>query len=118
MFTAEKATPLVALTAAPTIAAPGTRLGATAVVGDGFRPTGTVELQLFGPGDPTCSGVPRHVEQVELRGRTARTAVGFEVPKKQLGTWNWAATYLGDESNVVAESGCGQASVDVVKKLP
>jgi hypothetical protein len=116
VFTAEKATPAVSVAAAPVLAEPDDTLGATAVVRDGFRPTGTVELQLFGPGDPTCSGVPRYVEQVELRGSTARTAVGFQVPKRQLGTWNWAATYLGDESNVVAESGCGQAAVEVVKK--
>ena len=43
--------------------------------------------------------------------------MGFEVPKHQVGTWNWVAAYTGDDNNESNASGCGLTPVEVVKKV-
>ncbi len=117
VFSAEKATPLLTVVAVPSLAEDGNRIQARVDLRSGYEPTGRVSVALFLPGDTTCTGVPAHVEEVDLSGTSAATSVGFEVPKHQVGTWNWTAAYLGDANNVSTGSGCGQAPVEVVKKI-
>ena len=101
----------------PSLAEDGNRIQASVDLRSGYEPTGRVSVALFLPSDTTCIGVPAHVEEVDLSGTSAATSVGFEVPKHQVGTWNWTAAYLGDANNVSTGSGCGQAPVEVVKKI-
>ena len=72
---------------------------------------------LFPPNDQSCSGTPAHVEDVPLTGTGATTSVGFEVPKHEVGTWNWRVSYQGDANNELNGSACGSAPVEVVKNV-
>ncbi len=115
--TVVKATPTLSATAVPTLAARRETIGASVALSGGYLPSGAVAFRLFGPDDPACAGTPAYVEQVSLTGSEAATAVGFRVPKKSVGTWNWTASYLGDASNEAHASTCGAAPVRIVKKL-
>ena len=117
VFGAQKATPVLSVTAVPGLAEDGDRVHARVDLGSAYQPTGRVSFGLFAPSDATCTEVPAYVEEVSLSGTSAETSVGFEVPKHEVGRWNWTATYLGDENNELNGSGCGTAPVEVVKKI-
>ena len=117
VFGAQKATPVLSVTAVPGLAEDEDRIHASVDLGSAYQPTGRVSFGLFAPSDTTCTGVPAYVEDVSLSGTSAATSVGFEVPKHEVGTWNWTAAYLGDENNELNGSGCGRAPVEVVKKI-
>ena len=116
-FLPEKATPAVSVNAVPVLAEDGDRVHASVDLGSAYQPTGSVSFSLFPPNDSSCSGAPTYVEEVVLSGTRATTSVGVEVPKHAIGTWNWTASYSGDENNAQAASSCGQAPVEVVKKI-
>ena len=116
-FAAQKATPMPSVTAVPGLAEDGDRIHARVDLGSAYRPTGRVSFSLFPPNDSSCSGAPTYVEEVVLTGTGAATSGGFEVPKHAVGTWNWTASYAGDENNAHVASTCGQAPVEVVKKI-
>ena len=115
---ATKAVPALELVSIPTAAGAGDTLRASLLVSGGYHPVGRALFRLFDPGDGACSGAPIHVEETDLAGGTASTASGFTVPKQQDGTWNWTATYLGDDNNESVSTGCGQAPVTVAANGP
>jgi hypothetical protein len=115
-FQATKATPFVVAAATPTSAEPGTRLQAMTLVGGGYGPTGRISFRLYGPDDPTCSGIPAQIEEAVVTGSSAATTTGFVV--QTVGTWRWTATYLGDTRNNTTASSCDGAQVAVVAKPP
>ena len=112
-----KASPTLAPVSIPTMARKGDVLRARVALRDAYRPGGRVQFRLFAPEDPSCSGVPVYIEEAEVNDSTATTSTGFVVPKQREGTWNWTGSYLGDENNDVSASDCGEASVEVVKKI-
>ena len=110
-----KASPGVVPAANPTTAATGSRLQGFTLVLGGFRPAGRVSFRLYRPDDPTCTGLPAHIEEASVAGGAAATSTGFVVPSE--GIWRWQAVYLGDENNDGTTSGCDQAPVSVVARL-
>ena len=89
----------------------------------GFNPTGTVTFALFGPDNANCvtgnSGTALQSWVVDLSSNGTAdvpAASGYKTSKP--GTYNWVATYNGDNANLQATSGCGSESVVVGKASP
>jgi len=116
MVNVAKATPTLTVTALPRLAEDGDRIHARVDI-VGYNPTGNVTLALFEPSDASCTGEPAYFEIVPLTGTSAATVMGVEVPKHQVGTWNWVAAYTGDDNNESDASRCGLTPVEVVKKV-
>ena len=106
----EKDTPTITTTPKPEEANIWTRLHDTALLANGFNPTGTVTFKLYDPDDATCTD-PVHTEAVELDGLKAQTIDGFVANK--IGTWRWMAEYSGDVNNNPANSGCNDERVTI-----
>ena len=84
----------------------------TATVSGGLSPTGTVTFQLFAPSDTTCSGTPVFVSADQpLSGGNASS--GSYTPTGT-GTYQWVATYNGDDANLTAVSKCGDEPVSIL----
>jgi len=118
LLDATKATPALRPVSIPTTAVVGDVLGAWLLVNGGYHPTGRVLFRLFDRDDSSCGGFPVHVEEAPLSGGTSSTPTGFSVPRDEEGTWNWTATYLGDDDNEPVTTACGQAPVSVVANGP
>jgi hypothetical protein len=114
-FDVSKASPTVFPAATPTTAQTGGRLQAFTLVQGGYQTGGRVSFRLYRPDDPTCVGLPAHIEEASVVGGAASTSTGFVAPSE--GTWRWQAVYLGDANNDGTTSGCDQAPVSVVAKL-
>lgn len=110
-----KASPTVFPAAVPTTAQTGARLQAFTLVQGGYTPAGRVSFRLYRPDDPTCSGLPAHIEEANVADGAASTSTGYVAPSA--GTWRWQAVYSGDADNNGTTSGCDQAPVSVVAKL-
>jgi hypothetical protein len=89
----------------------------------GFNPTGTVTFSIFGPNNANCvtgdSGSALASWVVDLSGNgqaNVPAASGWKTTTP--GTYNWVATYNGDNQNLQATSGCGSESVVVGKASP
>jgi hypothetical protein len=109
----QKAVPRLELVADPTSATRNDRLSARVQLRDGYQPTGRVTFRLYYPTDPACAGSPAYVEEATIVSGVASTVTGFQVPKEAPGTWNWKATYGGDDNNASVGSQCGEARVNV-----
>src|SRR5262249_26339114 len=71
-----------------------------AVLGNGFRPTGTITFTLVGPGGGTVDS-----ETVKVNGNGTYTKpTGFTLPTTGTvtGTYQWNASYSGDTDNYPA----------------
>jgi len=90
----------------------GVSVNDTATVSGGLNPSGTVTFALFAPGDTTCSGTPVFISANQpLSGGKASS--GSFTPTAT-GTYEWVATYNGDDANLTAVSGCGDEPVSIV----
>ena len=88
----------------------GTAVSDTAQVTGGLNPTGTVTFQLFD--NATCTGTPVFVSSNQpLSGGQA--ASGSYTPTTT-GTFEWVATYNGDNANLTAVSTCGSEPVSIL----
>src|SRR5207248_439357 len=94
----------------------GGALNDSATLTGASNPGGTVTFNLFGPGDPTCSGTPAYSETDPVFGAAAATGAGFA--SNAVGTWNWTAAYSGDAANTPAGGGCGTEPVTVTRATP
>ncbi len=84
----------------------------TAVLSDGYNPTGEITFKLYPPADATCQGDPVFSEAVPVNGNgNYGTANGY--PADQVGTWRWTAHYSGDANNDPANSGCQEEQVTI-----
>ena len=97
------AEPVVIAQATPTIAttpsaggAVGTSISDTATVSGGYNPTGKVTFDLFAPGDTTCTGTPVFTSTNPL---SAGSATSDSFATAAVGTYQWMATYNGDDNN-------------------
>ena len=74
-------------------------------------PTGTVTFTLFGPANPTCTGVPIFTSTNPVGGPPpappAVQAVSDDFTPTAVGTYNWVATYSGDVNYNAVTSPCG-----------
>jgi len=84
----------------------------TATVSGGLNPTGTVTFQLFAPGDTSCTGTPVFISSNQPLSGANATSGSFT--PTATGTYQWVATYNGDNGNLPAVSGCGAEPVTIV----
>jgi hypothetical protein len=110
------ASPSLATVPKPASVVVGGVLNDAATLTGGFNAGGTVTFNLFGPGDPTCSGTPVYSETDPVSGAATATGAGFA--SNTAGTWNWTAAYSGDAANTPAGSGCGTEPVTVTRATP
>jgi len=89
-----------------------TSVSDTATVSGGLNPTGTVTFQLFGAGDTTCSGTPVFISSDQPLSNGVAASGTFS--PTATGTYEWVATYNGDDANLTAVSGCGDEPVTIV----
>ncbi|MFG1864636.1 choice-of-anchor P family protein [Microbispora bryophytorum] len=109
-----KVTPSIATTPSGQVPAGG-NVSDTATLSGGFHPTGTVEFQLFGPGDTDCE-TPIATRTGTVSG--GGTAASGDIPAGGVGTYRWVASYSGDDANNPVTSACGDEEVEVVKATP
>ncbi len=108
-----QATPTIATTPTPSPGGPvGTPISDTATVTDGFVPTGTVTFELFGPGDPSCTGTSIFVSTNPLSG-SPPSATSDPFATDLAGTYHWVATYNGDINNTSVSSTCAEEPVTI-----
>ncbi|MFN2519171.1 MAG: Ig-like domain-containing protein, partial [Jatrophihabitantaceae bacterium] len=69
-------------------------------------PTGTVTFAVFGPGNPTCTGVPVFTSTNPLNA-AGTTAVSTNFTPTLAGTYRVVATYSGDANYLSSASACG-----------
>ena len=94
------------LTEATPSAPLGGAISDTAFVSGGDDPTGRVSFELFGSGDPTCSGSPVSSQSAQLVNGIANSA---PVPVSTAGVYHWIASYSGDQDNTEVTGRCGDS---------
>jgi len=108
------ASPTIVTTPSETSGSVGDLLNDTADLEGGSNYTGHGEItfSLYGPDDPTCAGNPAYTETVtaDHNGNDYATT-NSTVTADRAGTWNWTASFSGDDNNNPAISTCGEESV-------
>jgi hypothetical protein len=111
-LTIKPASPQISTTPNPASGTVGVTLNDSATLSAGYRPTGTITFQLFGPSDSTCSGTPAFTNTVNVNGNgTYSTSAGFA--SNAVGTWHWIASYSGDGNNNPIAGTCTQEPVTI-----
>jgi hypothetical protein len=90
----------------------GKRVFDTATLAGGVDPTGTITFDLYGPGDATCSRTPVFSTTVPVDGDGDYRSRGFKTSVP--GTYQWIASYSGDENNAAVSTECGDPKEKVV----
>ncbi len=95
----------------------GQAIHATAQLAEAPGASGEITFEVFGPGDPTCSGpaLTPTPAAAEVNGEGEYASGNFT--PSEAGTYNWSAHYTGDGDNPAADSDCSAASV-VAKATP
>ncbi|WP_166388832.1 choice-of-anchor A family protein [Catellatospora methionotrophica] len=86
----------------------------TATLAGGNAPTGTITFRLYGPGDATCSRRPVFTTTVDVSGNGDYRSDAFRAKKP--GTYQWVASYSGDDANQAVQTSCGDPAEQVVVK--
>ncbi len=96
----------------------GVTLTDTAILAGGSTPTGSIVFGLYGPDNLTCSGDPIYTYTAsDITGDGSySTPLGFTTTAA--GTYEWTASYSGDDSNKSATSACGAETVVVPARTP
>ncbi len=101
------ATPVLSTAVSASVALGGS-VSDTALLQEGFRPTGTMMFKLYGPGDTNCSAAPVFTSAaIPLAMPT--TPSGPYTPTAA-GTYRFIATYSGDAANNSVGGACTDAS--------
>ena len=110
------ALPTVTTTASAPVALGGT-ISDTATLAGGNKPTGTITFQAFGPGDTVCE-TALFTSTITVGGDGNYTSQPFTPTKP--GTYQFVASYSGDDNNAAATTACGapNESVDVLATTP
>ena len=82
----------------------------------GFKPTGFITFELFGPNDSTCAGTPIFTTATQVNGNGVYNSQSF-VPTVS-GTYRWVATYSGDGNNRKVGTSCGDRNEQVRIVIP
>ena len=113
--TARPVAPTLAV-AAPRAGRAGVPVRATASLGSGAAPTGTITFKVFGPRDGACAGSPVSTSSVAVAGNATYTSGPFTPPDP--GTYRWVASYGGDPGHSPVATSCGQpASTTAVAQV-
>ena len=112
------ATPTVGTVASSGVTV-GSTISDTANVSGGLTPTGTVDFELYGPGDASCTtnlvASDSGFQGVSL---TSGSATSPAYTTAQAGDYHWRAIYSGDSNNAMVTTGCGAEPVTVSKDTP
>lgn len=112
VVTVLKDTPTLSVQASPSVQV-GNPISASATLAQGTAPTGTAEINLYGPSDPTCAGVPLATSNPTVGGNGTYGSSQFSAPTA--GTYRFIAGYSGDaNNNGVGPTSCGAAGSTVV----
>jgi hypothetical protein len=68
-------------------------------------PTGTIAIDLYGPGDEACTGTPLASTSAPASGNGSYESTEFT--PAQAGIYRWRATYSGDDENDPVQGACG-----------
>jgi hypothetical protein len=104
--------PTLGITASPSVELGGS-IAATANLGGGHEPSGSIVFRLYGPDDLTCAGAALAEWSVSVAGPGTYPTPSPFTPTAS-GTYRFTATYSGDTVNVAAEAGCGASGNSVV----
>jgi hypothetical protein len=104
-------TPTITTVASPSVAVGGSVTDTATLVG-GMAPTGTMRFRIYQPSDTSCAGPAVGGSDVAISDPAATVSQPFS--PKQVGTYHWRAFYLGDHTNGVAGSKCGDPNESVV----
>ena len=98
------------LSVAATDAVIGQTIDATAQLSEAPSASGEISFEVFGPGDPTCSGpaLTPAPASASVSGEGEYTSGDF-TPSKA-GVYHWSAHYSGDLENPEADSPCSALS--------
>lgn len=107
----ERARPTVTDTASSAVTL-GDAIHDTVTLADGYAPTGTIVLAVWGPDEKRCEAAPLAEYEVKVDGNGAYTGPDFT--PASAGTYTWAAIYAGDVNNEAARTSCSDASAEVV----
>jgi len=111
------AAPSVVTTASPSVPEGGS-IHATATLAGGVAPTGTITFTLFGPDNPTCTGLPIFTSVVAVAGNGSYLSADFVTQingPAGPGIYRFVATYSGDANNAAAgPTACGDPAAAVV----
>ena len=88
----------------------GQAIQATAQLSESPNASGEISFEVFGPGDPDCSGpaLSPALAAVPVTGEGEYPSGEFTPP--EAGIYHWSAHYSGDLENPAADSTCSAAS--------
>ncbi len=115
--TITQAVPAITTTPTPSSVVVGGSITDTATVSGGASPTGMVTFNLFAPGNATCTGTPVSTSTIALSGNPP-TSTSDPFTTAAVGTYQWVATYNGDDNNMPASSGCTAEPVTIAQAAP
>jgi len=88
----------------------GQTIQATAQLSESPNAAGEISFEVFGPGDPSCSGpaLSPAPAAASVSGEGEYASGEFTPP--EAGVYHWSAHYSGDSENPAADSTCSAAS--------
>ena len=104
-FTILKATPTLTTTA-PATSLDGQPTTDTALLVNGFHPSGSISFRAFGPDDPTCTVSPFSPSSTPVSGNGSYVSAPV-TPFAMPGHYRWVSSYTGDAfNNAVGPTAC------------
>ena len=114
---ATSASPPAYLRKGPRVQPAGQTIYDSAILQLGFRPTGEVTFELFGPDNSACSGSPIFTSATEVNGNGIYRSERFTPTAS--GIYRWLAVYSGDANNRrTGPTGCGDPREHVHVTVP
>lgn len=84
----------------------------TATLTSSYFATGTIVFRVFGPGDNTCTGASQTLSTLTVNGNGGYASSAF-TPARGAGTYEFVASYSGDNNNTNFVTPCG-ASLEIL----
>ena len=113
--TGNKVTPVIATTASATTRITGAIVD-TAMLSNGFNPTGNITFNIYGPNPTTCTGLAAFTTNTTVNGNGNYNSAPF-VPTAP-GNYTFVATYNGDANNNPAGPTACNDPAETVQVLP
>ncbi len=106
--TASAATPTLSVAASDAIV--GQAIQATAELSEGSSASGEISFEVFGPGDPACTGPALTPAPASASVDGDDEYSSGEFTPSGAGTYSWSARYSGDSENSPVDSICSAVS--------